>query len=99
MGHIATSNHGSCPYNSLTRKESEVLPFLTRGKTKTKRTATKISSRKKANWPKMGLHFISGPNPLNRDIAYYYWLDLNEMSIPEVMEVDILWDGGVTMKF
>ena len=47
----------------------------------------------------MGLHFISGPNPLNRDIAYYYWLDLNEMSIPEVMEVDILGDGGVTMKF
>ena len=41
----------------------------------------------------MGLHFISGPNPLNRDIACYYWLDLNEMSIPEVMEVDILWEG------
>ena len=37
--------------------------------------------------------------PLNRDIAYYYWLDLSEMSIPEVMAVDILWEGGVTMKF
>ena len=47
----------------------------------------------------MGLEFISGPNPLDTDIACYYWLDLNEMSIPEVMKVDILWDGGVTMKF
>ena len=34
MGHIANSSHGSYPYNSLTRKESEVLPFLTPGKTK-----------------------------------------------------------------
>ena len=68
-------------------------------KQKQKRTTTKISSRKKASWPDMGLEFISGPNPLFTDIACYYWLDLNEMSIPEVMEVDILWEGGVTMKF
>ena len=47
----------------------------------------------------MVLEFISGPNPLDTDIAYYYWLDLNEISIPEVMEVDLLWEGGVTMKF
>ena len=77
----------------------EILIIFLRGKQKQKRTATKISSRKKANWPNMGLHFISGPNRLNRDIAYYYWLDLNEMSIPEVMKVDILWESGVTMKF
>ena len=46
----------------------------------------------------MGLEFISGPNSLDTDIAHYYCLDLNEMSIPEVTEVDISWEGGVTMK-
>ena len=103
MGHIANSSHGSFLYNSLTRKESEVLPFLTPGKTKEnknkKKRTTKMSSNKKASWPDMGLEFTSGPNPLDTDIAYCYWLDLNEISIPEVTEVDILWEGGVTMKF
>ena len=43
--------------------------------------------------------YLNCESLLNRDIAYYYWLDLSEMSIPEVMAVDILWEGGVTMKF
>ena len=38
---------------------------------------------------------ISGPSPLDMDMAYFDWLNFSRVSRPEVTEVDILLEGGV----
>ena len=38
---------------------------------------------------------ISGPSPLDMDMAYFDWLNFSRVSRPEVSEVDILLEGGV----